>query len=108
MTSPSSQLVAQYEAFGDAVLRNLDLEERLPDVRVLLDYGRQMHREWVARTFAPFLPPPGEASYNRRLALFIAATDVYVWKLLRRDYGLDASETERAMRELLDGLIATA
>ncbi len=101
-------LVAQYEEFGDAVMRNLNLEERLPDVRSMLAYGRAMHREWVARTFAPFLPPPDAEAYDRRLALFIAATDVYVWKLLRRDFGLDASETERAIHDLLNGLIATS
>lgn len=101
-------LMAQYEEYGDAVMRNLNLEERLPAVRSLLDYGRTMHRDWVARTFASFLPPPDAESYNRRLALFITATDVYVWKLLRRDYGLDASETEQAIHDLLNGLITTS
>ena len=101
-------LMARYEEWGDAVMRNLNLEERLPDVRSMLDFGRTVHREWVARTFAPFLPPPDAEPYDRRLALFIAATDVYTWKLLRRDYGLDAADTERAIHDLLDGLIATS
>ena len=101
-------LMARYEEWGDAVMRNLNLEERLPDVRSMLDFGRTAHREWVARTFAPFLPPPDAEPYDRRLALFITATDVYTWKLLRRDYGLDAAATERAIHDLLDGLIATS
>ena len=99
-------LVAQYEEYGDAIIRNLNLEERFPEVRAMLAYGRTAHREWVAQAFASFLPSPDADAYDRRLALFIAATDVYLWKLLRRDHGLDAEETERAMRELLDSLIA--
>jgi hypothetical protein len=33
------------------------------------------------------------------------ATDVYTWKLLRRDHGLGRAEAARAMRELLDRLM---
>jgi hypothetical protein len=31
----------------------------------------------------------------------VAATDVYVWKLLRRDLGLDLDETQRVIETLI-------
>ncbi len=37
----------------------------------------------------------------RRLAQLVAVTDVYTWKLLRRDKGLDRDQTVAAMRELV-------
>jgi hypothetical protein len=37
-----------------------------------------------------------------------AATDVYVWKLLRRDLRLSRADTERIMLELVDGILDRA
>jgi hypothetical protein len=34
----------------------------------------------------------------------IAMTDVYVWKLLRRDLGLERQEAELALCEMIDGV----
>lgn len=100
-------IMQQYEVWGDGIMRHLNLEERLPELRTLLDFGRARHREWVAQVFAPFLPAPDAEMYQRKLALFITATDVYTWKLLRRDQGLDEAETALALRDLLDSLIAS-
>ena len=55
--------------------------------------------------FAPWLPQRRGPAYDRRLAQFIVATDVYTWKLLRRDHWLGRAEAARAMRELLDRLM---
>ena len=38
--------------------------------------------------------------------LLVVATDVYTWKLLRRDRGLGRDRTERRMRLLVDRLLA--
>ena len=35
-----------------------------------------------------------------------AATDVYTWKLLRRDLGLSRAETERTMVGLVNGVLS--
>jgi len=87
-----ANVVEHYERWGDAVMRVLAQEERVPAVRGPLEDGRTLHREWVERTLAP-----------RDLVAAIAATDVYVWKLLRRDLGLGVDETRRTMERLLQG-----
>ena len=98
-------LIPHYEADGDATVRLFSIEERIPTVRDALQYGREFHRSWIARTFAASLPDATAPEYPRRLALFIAATDVLTWKLLRRDQGLSEVETAQAMREMLERLI---
>src|SRR4051794_13265192 len=94
-----------YERAGDAIMRNIALEERLPVVQRWVDQGREYHRRWVGRVFAPWLPGPDQPDYRRRRAQLIVATDLYTWKILRRDQGLSKQETRRAMRELVDRLI---
>lgn len=98
-------LLTHYERDGDAIVRTLDLEDRLEAARAVAERGRREHREWCARVFAPFLPPSDREAYDTRLDAFVAVTDLYLWKLLRRDVGRTAGETKRALRTLLDGLI---
>jgi AcrR family transcriptional regulator len=93
-------LIDHYEEWGARVLRMLAQEEQVPPFRRVTDAGRQLHRGWVERTFAPWLRGSG-ADRARRLAQLVAVTDVYVWKLLRRDQGLSRSGTERTLLELL-------
>jgi AcrR family transcriptional regulator len=100
-------LLAHYERDGDAVLRTLNFESRSPAARHIVDHGRAEHRAWCARVFAPYLPSPRAKTYRARLDAFVAATDLYVWKLLRRDLGRTRSETRDAMATLLRGLAAT-
>lgn len=99
-------LLAHYERDGDAVLRTLALEETLPEAKAIAATGRAGHREWCARVFAPHLPPAGDGAHAARLDAFVAATDLYAWKLPRRDLGRSAEETGRVMRTLVDGLIS--
>ncbi len=101
-------LLADYETYGDANIRTLAMEEELAAARKILEAGRRYHRQWCARVFAPWLPGPSDARYEPSLLAFIAATDVYLWKLLRRDLGRSAEETLETMRRLVEGLIAKA
>ncbi|HEX8120542.1 MAG TPA: helix-turn-helix domain-containing protein [Solirubrobacteraceae bacterium] len=98
-------LVDGYERAGDAVLRNLALEERIDAVASWVELGRARHREWIERVFTPWLPSRKGPEYRRRRAQLIVATDLYTWKILRRDQGLSRQETERAMRDLVARLI---
>ncbi len=98
-------LLAHYEEVGDGVLRLLAQEERWPALRPLADAGRAAHRAWVARVFAPALAARDEGTRARFLATLVAATDVAVWKLLRRDQGLDRAQTELALRDLVGALL---
>jgi len=91
-------LVDDYEITGDATIRLLALEERLPAVRAAMVLGRAGHREWVEAMFAaPALT-----------AELIVVTDVYAWKLLRRDQGLSRDATVAAIRRMVDGLLAVS
>lgn len=100
------ELVTHYEEWGDRSLRFLAQELRTPAMRRVTDAGRALHYEWVDRLFAPWLSPAGPAARVRLRAQLIAATDVYTWKILRRDLGLDARATQQAMRELVEALVS--
>jgi AcrR family transcriptional regulator len=91
-----------YEAHGDAILRMLSQEDRIPAIREVTDVGRGYHRSWVEAVFAPLLRGLRPAARERRLAAMIVATDVLVWKLLRRDMQLPRGEAERIVRQMVD------
>lgn len=97
-------IVAHYERDGIAVLRTLAIEDRLPAAKRLTEHGRQVHRAWCARVFAPYLPPGDSADYPVRLDAYVAVTDVYLWKILRLDLGRTADQTRRVIRTLLRDL----
>jgi AcrR family transcriptional regulator len=94
-------LLDHYEEFGDWVLRALAQEEREPILRMLAELGRNFHVEWCKQAFAPSLKGLRGAKRRRRTAQFVALTDIYVWKLLRRDRGLSKKQTKVAVLEML-------
>jgi AcrR family transcriptional regulator len=95
-------LVGHYEERGDVALRWLAEEERNPFLGEIVERGRELHREWVASTFAGQLEPARGDGGRLRLAQLVAVTDVYMWKLLRRDMRLSRAETERAIVGLIE------
>ena len=99
------QVVAHYERTGDHAIRLLAEEHRSPTVASLTALGRAWHRDWCEKAFAGALAKRRGASRRRRLAQLVAVCDVYTWKLLRRDAGLDRTSTELAMVELLTPLL---
>ena len=97
-------LAAHYERVGDAVLRLLAEETRVPALAALAERGREYHARWCERAFAPALEPLRGSARSRRLAQLVAVTDVYAWMLLRRRRGLSRRQTEIALRELVEPL----
>ncbi len=93
-----------YEADGDGVLHLLAEEDRFPAVRAMTDRGRAYHRSWVERVFAPGLEPLTGTARERRVAQLIVVTDLFTWKLLRRDMGLTRDQAEEAILELVTTL----
>jgi AcrR family transcriptional regulator len=89
-------LFDDYERWGDPLLMVLAQEQRHPELRPLLDDGRKMHRRWVERVFSP--------RDELHAAQLVAVTDVYVWKLLRRDMKLSLPRAERAIRGMIERL----
>lgn len=98
-------LLVHYERDGDAVLRTLALEDKLDAARALATLGRKEHRAWCSRVFGPYLPAADSDDFDSRLDAFVAATDLYLWKLFRRDLGRSPDETRHVLRRLIDGLI---
>jgi AcrR family transcriptional regulator len=99
-------LIERYEKMGDANVRALALEQRIPAIRYLLEQGRESHRAWVERVFRPFLPKRKGAAYRRRVMAFYAATEVMIWKLLRRDFQLSRGDAQSVFLALVSGLVA--
>jgi hypothetical protein len=64
-----------------------------------------VHREWVETTFGPQLDAVPVADREAVVDLLAAATDVYVWKLLRRDRELSRLVTEQRMRVLAQAIV---
>jgi len=79
-------------------MRMIALEERMDVVRDVVAAGRVAHEEWVERVFGPLLEP----APRRRLQVLqlVTATDVYTWKLLRRDRHLSPDEVVAVMEDL--------
>ena len=111
-------LVRHYERWGDTVVRVLPYrdavvrvmghEHRNSLVRRAVDRGHEVHEEWVLRTFEPQLAELNSRprARDRRLAQLVAMCDVYVWKILRRDLGLEMFEVEDALVEMIERLVA--
>jgi AcrR family transcriptional regulator len=95
VTGAVEALIEDYEITGDAVIRMLALEEKVATLGPLLKHGRKSHREWVETMFqAPELVPE-----------LIVATDVYAWKLLRRDQGLGREKTSAAIQHMVQAIL---
>ena len=99
-----ANVVGQYERWGTNRLRLLAQEDRIPVVAEWVQGGRAYHWDWVARVFAPQLAGLRGAARRRRVAALVALTDVYTWKLLRRDLGLSRADTERTLIDLIEKL----
>ena len=101
-------LLDHYERRGDAVVLLLAQESVDDAVTRVVDSGRALHRHWAAEVFGPFLEPLDEPERDEALDLLVVVTDVYTWKLLRRDRRLDRSVVEQRMSRLVTAVLAGA
>lgn len=99
-------LIADYEQTGDAVIRLLALEPRHAALRVFINFGRRSHRNWIAGVLATELGRLEAADRKRALDALVIVTDVYTWKLLRRDMARSVSAAATTMRRLIRATIA--
>lgn len=102
-----SVLMKEYEYVGSAVIRTLAVENELPLAAKILKKGREEHTKWCARIFAAHLPKTTDKQYPILLGAFYAATDVYKWKLLRKDLGYSKEQTEEIFIRTIQGIIKT-
>lgn len=78
-------VVAHYESWGDPMLIFLGQETFDPLALRITTLGRDLHDRWVTDSLAP------RTAIEHRL--LVVATDLYTWKLLRRDRELSAAAT---------------
>lgn len=95
-----------YEEAGDAVMRNLAQESRFAMLRSLIEHGKREHREITAVNFAPFLAHLPKPQQRRAVDALVIATDVYTWKLLRRDMRRSRPEAIVVMTALVRGVLS--
>jgi len=93
-------LCAHYETDGRLILNLLAQEGTDPFAAGTVAEGRAYHRAWVQRCFAP-------AEGEELVDALVAATDLYVWRLLRLDLGRSAAATRATIGRTVDALLAT-
>ncbi|WP_457099056.1 TetR/AcrR family transcriptional regulator [Microbacterium sp. P5_E9] len=101
-------LIEHYEARGDGALLLLGQEGWDRIAADLTREGKLLHRDWATRTFARTLDALPDSRRVETLDLLVVATDVYAWKLLRRDRALTRGDTASRMRMLVEAIISTA
>jgi hypothetical protein len=98
-------LLRDYEQTGDAVIRLLALGPRHPAVAEVLQFGRGEHRKWVSSAFADPLSRLEDTERQRAMDALVVTTDVYTWKLLRRDMGRSVAATKQTLTRLIQATI---
>jgi AcrR family transcriptional regulator len=93
-----------YESVGDLVMQRLNEERRHPALKPSLDQGRENHRDGVKTIFTPQLDRLDGADRAQLLTILVVLTDVYVWKLLRRDMALSRPAAEATVRKMILGV----
>jgi AcrR family transcriptional regulator len=93
-----------YETVGDLVMQRLNDERRRPALKPSLDQGRENHRDGVKTAFAPQLNQHRGSARAQLLNTLVVITDVYVWKLLRRDMALSRPAAEAIVRRMILGV----
>jgi AcrR family transcriptional regulator len=99
-------IVDHYETRGDWVITLLGQEASDDRIRGITVPGKRVHLQWVQEVFRPQLVSRPDGSRDLVTNLLVVATDVYCWKLLRRDRGLSRAETETSMRTLVSAVLA--
>jgi len=96
-----AEIFSAYEIIGDMVIRNLANEYRNKALTPILARGREHHRDWLRAVFAPQLKKRSGAARAQLFNCLIVATDVYTWKILRRDMQLSRPGAEAVVREMV-------
>ncbi len=97
-------IVRHYERDGDMMINFINQEHVFEPIRRIVARGRQVHRKWVEKHFRDLLYGLPEKEREQTLYAAIAATDLAIWKLLRRDHGLEADKVASIMKKMLNAL----
>nr|WP_207384054.1 TetR/AcrR family transcriptional regulator [Mycolicibacterium komanii] len=98
-------LIAHYERLGDVVLAMLAQDDSDARAQRMNATGRLTHRAWVEEVFDEHLPS-GHDTRSRVVDALVVATDVYCWKILRRDRKLSVPEVRDRILLLTEAVLA--
>lgn len=97
-----NDLIEHYETDGKLILNLLTQEHSgdsfVPDA---IQKGRLYHRDWVKRCFAPYLSGTDKETVDA----LVAATDIYVWKLLRMDLGRSRNAVQKVITKMVKRIL---
>lgn len=99
------QLVEHYELEGRLVWHLLRQEDDSPALAAALDEGRATHRRWVAVAFEPVISARPAAERRALIDALVAATDLFVWKLLRLDLGRGRAQVEKTILTMVEAIV---
>lgn len=102
------RLMDDYERTGDMTWRILAQEERHPYLLPLINIGRAHFRAWIERSFAGAIAARPPARRQALVDGLVAAMDVFVWKLLRRDMGRSREQTAAILTTQVQALLGPA
>ena len=100
-----SQLVDSYESGGDASILLLGQEPNDHRAARIATLGRSFHRAWVEDVFTPLLGDAAGPEREEMIDMLVVVTDVYTWKLLRRDRGLPPDVVKERMTNLAEAVL---
>ena len=95
-------IVDHHEARGDMAILLLGQEAGDPHAARITNLGRATHRSWVESVFTPLLGDLTRSEREEMIDMLVVVTDVYTWKLLRRDRKLSRKLVEHRMRRLAE------
>jgi AcrR family transcriptional regulator len=98
-------LLGQYEVEGDLNARVVAEEHEIPILHKLLEFARKSHRAWLVEVFGPRLGHLPAADREPRITALYAATEVQLWKVLRRDLHQSAEQTAMIFHQLVRGVL---
>ncbi|MFG2794537.1 TetR/AcrR family transcriptional regulator [Streptomyces sp. NPDC048419] len=93
-----------YEQFGDVVIANL-ADEHDPAVAPVVRIGRERHRERVETVLEPQLRRFAAGERERVVNALVCMSDVYTWKLLRRDMQRPRHEAEATLEMMINSVL---
>lgn len=94
-----------YDRIGDAVIRMLAEEPKVPALKEANDIGRAYHGNTVKTVFGRHLDPLPEPERSILHSALRAVTDIYVWQVLRRDEGRSLEHTIETVTHIVNRLL---
>lgn len=99
------ELVDHYERDADAVMRTLAISHSSLAAQKVIAHGMFVHRSWCSDCLNRFSSGNASTFSSTTLDALVAATDIHVWKLLRRDLGRSRADAVKTMQHLARSVI---